>query len=102
MPGYGRGRIAGSPPVPLANPDGFASGTCDARLGPRPSRSRRPFRQNLLGGLEDLDRVARGVVHQDLAAAGPADDVVAERQPGGAQPLDLGRDVIDDEVDAVP
>jgi len=54
------------------------------------------------GGLEELDRVARGVLEQDLLAARPADDVVAEGQARGPQPLDVGRDVLDDEVDAVP
>src|SRR5919109_287512 len=54
------------------------------------------------GGLEELDRVARGVVEQDLPAAGTGDDVVAEGQAGGAQALDLRRAVVDDEVDAVP
>ena len=43
-----------------------------------------------------------GIVEQDLLAARAADDVVAKRQPGGAQPLDLGGDVVDDQVDAVP
>src|SRR3954463_909190 len=54
------------------------------------------------GGLEELDRVAGRVLEQDLPAAWPADDVVAERQGGGPQPVDLGADVLDDEVDAVP
>src|SRR4051794_37866664 len=53
-------------------------------------------------GLEELDRVAGGVFEQDLLAARPADDVVAERHAGRAQPLDLRGDVVDDEVDAVP
>src|SRR3954447_18528300 len=54
------------------------------------------------GGLEELDRVAGGVLEQDLPAARPADDVVAERQAGRPQPIDLGPDVLDDEMDAVP
>src|SRR3954447_2349058 len=54
------------------------------------------------GGLEELDWVAGGILEEDLLTARPADDVVAERQAGGAQPLDLGRDVFDNEVDAVP
>ena len=37
--------------------------------------------------MEELDRVAGGIVEQDLPAAGAADDVVAKRQPGGAQAL---------------
>src|SRR3954452_2973731 len=54
------------------------------------------------GGLEELDRVAGGVLEQDLPAARPADDVVAEGQARGSEPVALGRDVLDDEVDAVP
>ena len=54
------------------------------------------------GGLEQFDRVAGRVLEQDLLAARAGDDVVAERQPGGAQPLDLGGDVVDDQMDAVP
>src|SRR4051794_23061461 len=53
-------------------------------------------------GLEQLDRVAGGVLQEDLLPAGAADDVVAEGEACGAQPLDLGRDVLDDQVDAVP
>jgi len=53
-------------------------------------------------GLEQLDDVAGGILEQDLLAAWIGDDVVAERQAGGAEPLDLGRDVLDDEVDLVP
>jgi len=34
--------------------------------------------------------IAGGIVEQDLPAARPADDVVAEAHPGRAQPLDLG------------
>jgi hypothetical protein len=54
------------------------------------------------GGLEELDRVARRVLEQDLLAARAADDVVAERQAGGAQLLDVGGDVLNDEVEPVP
>src|SRR2546428_2187819 len=53
-------------------------------------------------GLEELDRVSGRVVEQDLRAAGSLDDIVAEAEPGGAQPGDLGLDVVDDQVDAVP
>src|SRR5215203_2086972 len=74
----------------------------DAFHDAAPSTSDLGNRWSGAGGLEELDRVARGVFEQDLPAAGAADDVVAERQAGGPQPLDLGRDVVDDEVDAVP
>src|SRR3954471_23752721 len=53
------------------------------------------------GGLEELDRIARGVVEHDLPAARPADDVVAEGHSGAAQAGDVAVDVIDDEVEAV-
>src|SRR5215216_3995891 len=53
------------------------------------------------GGLEELDRVAGGIVEQDLLAARAADDVVAEAQPRGSQPLDFAGEVLDDQVDAV-
>src|SRR4051794_38711109 len=33
--------------------------------------------------LEELDRVAGGILEQDLPAARPADDLVAKRQPRG-------------------
>jgi hypothetical protein len=49
--------------------------------------------------LEDLDRVAGGVVDEDLSTARAADDIVAEAEAGGAEALDLGVDVVDDEVD---
>ena len=54
------------------------------------------------GRLEELDDVAGRILEQDLLAAGPFDDVVAERRAGVAEPGDLGVDVVDDEVDAVP
>src|SRR5215831_6624256 len=53
-------------------------------------------------GLEQLDEVAGRVLDQDLLAARAGHDVVAERHAGGLQAVDLGRDVVDDEVDAVP
>jgi hypothetical protein len=34
------------------------------------------------GGLEELDWVARGIVEQDLLAAGSTHDVIAKREPG--------------------
>jgi pimeloyl-ACP methyl ester carboxylesterase len=71
------------------------------------SRARPPTGSPLRAGLsvrrlEQLDRVAGRVIEQDLLAARSGDDVVAEGEPGGAQPLDLGFDVVDDEVNAVP
>ena len=51
---------------------------------------------------EQFDRVAGGVFQEDLLTARAGDDVVAERDAGGAQPGDLGGEVGHDEVDAVP
>src|SRR5262245_56512698 len=53
-------------------------------------------------GLEELDRVAGGVVEHDLPAAGAADDLVPERDSFTGQAFDLGLDVVDDQVDPVP
>jgi len=52
--------------------------------------------------LEQLDEIAGGDFEQDLDTAGASDDVVAEGQPGLAEPGDLGIDVVDEEADAVP
>jgi hypothetical protein len=54
------------------------------------------------GRLEHLDQVAGGILHQDLLAAGAGHDVVAERHAVRSEPVDLGVDVGDDEVDPVP
>src|SRR4051812_22559225 len=53
-------------------------------------------------GLEELDRVPRWVVDDDLLAARALDHLVAEAHVGGAEAFDLGVDVVDDQVDAVP
>jgi hypothetical protein len=46
-----------------------------------------------VGGLEELDRVARGVLEQDLAAAALGDDVVTEAGSSLAQRFDLALEV---------
>jgi hypothetical protein len=53
-------------------------------------------------GWKSSNRVAGGILEQDLLAARIADDVIAKAQAGGAQPLDLPGNVVDDHVDAVP
>lgn len=53
------------------------------------------------GGFEEFYEVAGGVGEQDLPAAGAGDHVALEGEAGGAQPVDLGVEVVDDEVDAV-
>src|SRR5215218_10906451 len=55
-----------------------------------------------LGGLEQLDHVAGGILQQNLGAARAADDVVAEPAAGGAQPLDLAGQVVHLQLQAVP
>src|SRR6266545_4812253 len=52
--------------------------------------------------LKQLDRVARGVVDQDLGSSGARSDIVAEPQPGRAKALDFRRDVVHNELDPVP
>jgi len=66
---------------------------------------RRPLDARLagsIGGLEELDRVARGIVEHDLGAARSPHHVAPEPGPGTTQALDLGGDVVDDELDPVP
>jgi hypothetical protein len=46
--------------------------------------------------LEELDDVARGILEEDLRAARPLHDLVAKRHAGGAEPLDLGGEVVDE------
>src|SRR5262245_37332368 len=55
-----------------------------------------------LAWLKKLDRVACRVVNEDLLAARTLDDLVSERDSGRTQPLDLGGEIVDQEVDPVP
>jgi hypothetical protein len=55
-----------------------------------------------VGGAEQLNRVARWILEQDLLAPRTGDDVVSERHAFGAQTLDLGLDVVHHELDTVP
>src|SRR5262245_53531762 len=52
--------------------------------------------------LEDLDGVARGILDEDLGAAGALDDVVPEPNAGRPQALHLGGDVVHDHLEAGP
>src|SRR2546428_6252338 len=54
------------------------------------------------GGLKELDRISRRIVEEDLLPAGSGDDLAAESHARRAKAHDLGLDVVDDEVDAVP
>jgi hypothetical protein len=67
--------VAGDPPVSWVAraPKRLATAFVDTLQEPELSARR----------LEELDRVAGGVLEQDLLAARPADDLVAERQPRG-------------------
>src|SRR5262245_54681249 len=69
---------------------------------PCPRNSSRLARSGSARRLEELDRVPGRVVDEYLLAAGAGDDIVAEAETRCAEPLHLGLDVVDDEVDAVP
>src|SRR5437016_6847403 len=55
-----------------------------------------------VGWLEEFDDVAGGVLEQDLLAAGSFENVVAELSTSVTEAGDVGFNVVDDEVDAVP
>src|SRR6266540_318235 len=69
--------------------------------GPRRSRSRGGWTRSS-AWLKELDGIAGWIVEQDLRAPGSFHDVVAEPEPGGPEPVDLGGEVVDYEVDPVP
>src|SRR2546430_10036552 len=52
--------------------------------------------------LKQLDRITGRIVEHDLLAARTADNLVPEPHACSAESSDLGFDVLDDEVDAVP
>src|SRR3954454_5496921 len=78
---------------------GFGAGGMDFSL---PFGTRLETSPSGAGGLEELDRVTGGVFEQDLLPTRSTDDVVAEPHAHRTQPLDLGCNVVHDEVDAVP
>ena len=53
-------------------------------------------------GLEELYRVAGGVIEHCLRAAGTADDLVPEGDARCPKPRGLRVDVLDDEMDSIP
>jgi hypothetical protein len=58
--------------------------------------------QSAAGRLKQLDEIAGGILQQNLRSARPGDDIIAELHAGGTQPRDLGRKIVDDEMNAVP
>src|SRR5262245_37737550 len=69
--------------------------------GTNPARPSRPA--SSAARLEELDRVARRILQEDLRAARAGHDVVPKPYLSGApESSHLGRDVLDDEVDPVP
>src|SRR4029079_11946655 len=74
-----------------------------ARTSPTPSHSSNGSCDGAsrVGGLEQLGQVAGRVDEQALGATRAGDDLVAELEPGLTQPIHLGGEVGDDEVDAV-
>ena len=52
--------------------------------------------------LKELDWIARRVVDQNLRAARAFHDVVSEAETGRPQTLHLGREIVDEQMDAVP
>jgi 3-carboxy-cis,cis-muconate cycloisomerase len=82
---------------------GAAGHLVDGSLGDRAGAAGVPQRGPAASGsgLEQLDQVAGRVGEQDLPAAGARDELAAERQPGGTQPVDLGLQVVHDQVDPV-
>src|SRR5262245_8206830 len=74
-----------------------------ADLAVRVSLLRSPARARRLSArLEQLDRIAGGVVDDDLLSSGTLEDVAAEVDLRVPQPLDLGRQVLDVDDDAIP
>src|SRR5262245_14426505 len=54
------------------------------------------------GQLKQFDQIAGWILDENLGAAGPGHHIVAELDTGAAQPVDLRRQVLDDQMDAVP
>jgi hypothetical protein len=84
--------------------------TFEGRRHPRAFHRRRdaeaPLTRQLLAvtppRLEELDDVARRILHEDLASTRSADDLVAEVHARALEASNLGVEVGGDEVDAVP
>ena len=60
------------------------------------------LRRICLGGLEELDQIARGVLQQDLLATAAGDKLVAKARSRFLQLRDTGGQILDLELNAVP
>src|SRR5213594_1975391 len=93
-------------------PDASSSSCLPRPPGPNPAATVAPTQRggqgparratSLAPRLKQFNRVPGRVVEQDLRAARSGHDVVAEMDPGGAESIYLGREVLNDEVDTVP
>ena len=52
--------------------------------------------------LKQLDEIAGRIHQQDLRSTRTGHDVITEAHTGSAKPRDLGRKIIDNEMNAVP
>src|SRR4051812_45495628 len=86
--------------APCTSPSAAWCSTCTATAPLRKSRTTSMTRS--AGRLEQLDQIAGRIAKQHLCSPGPADDRVAGLESLRGQPVDLGGQVVDDEVDAVP
>ena len=74
-----------------------------ARLFPRRIAARGAGRRPAaLARLEELDRIPGGVLDEDLGATRTSDDVVAEPQSRRPKAIHVRREVLDDQLNAVP
>src|SRR5438128_321584 len=72
------------------------------QAGSRVRREGATDMQSAARRLKQLHEIAGGIPQQDLRSAGAGYDVVAELHAGGAQARDLGRKILDDEMNSVP
>src|SRR5215813_2376804 len=73
-------------------------------LCPRACSSRDPEvpGSSVFGGLEKLHEVARRIAQQNLRASRPPHDLISKLHASSTQPRDLGRQILHDQVNAVP
>ena len=56
----------------------------------------------MAGRLEKLNEISRRVLDQNLRSTGSGDNVIAELHALGAQSRNLGREILDNEMNTVP